>query len=92
MGRTFYQSKHAVSKPSKIKIAWKLLHRQFMLIKASVMSVWDQMKLVEEIEKLGEVAPTHMTALLHKLHFLAVEKNPLLAVISLLHSMHCSTK
>jgi hypothetical protein len=76
MRKTSHKSKPGASKASEMEIAYKLVHRHVVLIEASVTSVLEQMRLVREIESLGEVVPTNLTALLYKLHLLDVEFNP----------------
>ncbi len=88
MRKTSHQSKPGVSKASKIETAYKLVHRQVVLIEASVTSVLEQMCLVQEIESLGAVAPTNLTALLLKLHLLDVEYNQLIYITDLLNTIH----
>jgi hypothetical protein len=87
----YYPSKCAISKASKLKIAWKLARRNCLLIEASVTSVLEQMDLVQSVENAGDVAPTTMTALLLKLQSLSVEKSQLLMIISELYSIHHNT-
>jgi hypothetical protein len=88
MRKTSHQSKPGASKASKMETAHKLVHRQLVLIETSVTSILEQMHLVQEIESLGEVAPTNLTALLCELHLLDVEFNQLIDITNLLNTMH----
>jgi hypothetical protein len=77
---------NGLSKSKKMKEFNRLCYRQFVLFEESVDGIFDQLRLVKNIEMLGEEPQVTVAELLLKLEKLTIEIHEMLWMIETVHA------
>jgi hypothetical protein len=79
---------NGLSKSENMKEFNRLCYRQFVLFEESVDGIFDQLRLVKNIEMLGEKSQVTVAELLLKLEKLTIEIHEMLWMIETVHANH----